>query len=127
RVDRILAVESRGFIIGAPIALALGAALVPARKQGKLPWKRHRIEYELEYGTDAIEIHEDAISKNNRVLIVDDVLATGGTGAAAARVVERAGGRLVGFSFLIELAALEGRKRLGDQRVNSVLTYPRAE
>ena len=127
RVNRVLAVESRGFILGAPIALALGAALVPARKPGKLPWRRHRVEYELEYGTDAIEIHEDAISKRDRVLIVDDVLATGGTAAAAVRAVEQTGGRLVGLSFLIELAALEGRRRLGRATIASLLTYPRVE
>ena len=125
RVDRVLAVESRGFILGAPIALALKAALVPARKPGKLPWKRHRVEYALEYGTDAIEIHEDGISKGDRVLIVDDVLATGGTAAAAAQAVEQAGGRLVGLSFLIELVALEGRRRLGPTKIASLLTYPR--
>src|SRR6185436_15452086 len=116
RVDCVLAIESRGFILGAPVALALNAALVPARKPGKLPWKRHRVEYELEYGTDAIEVHEDAIGSGHRVLIVDDVLATGGTAAAAARAVERAGGRLVGLSFLIELAMMEGRKRLGNSK-----------
>jgi len=127
RVDRVMAIESRGFILGAPIALALGAALVPARKPGKLPWKRHRVEYELEYGTDAIEVHEDAIGRGHRVLIVDDVLATGGTAAAAARAVEKAGGRLVGLSFLIELAMLAGRKRLGKSRVASLLTYPRSD
>ncbi|MBI4420542.1 MAG: adenine phosphoribosyltransferase [Gemmatimonadetes bacterium] len=125
KVDRVLAVESRGFILGAPIALALKAALVPARKPGKLPWKRHRVEYQLEYGTDAIEIHEDAISKGDRVLIVDDVLATGGTAAAAVRAVQQAGGRLIGLSFLIELVSLEGRRRLGRARVASLLTYPR--
>ncbi len=125
RIDQVLAIESRGFILGAPVALALGAALVPARKPGKLPWKRHRIEYELEYGTDAIEIHEDAIGKGQRVLIVDDVLATGGTAAAAVRAVEKAGGKLIGLSFLIELTALEGRKRLGKSRIASLLTYPR--
>ena len=122
-----MAVESRGFILGAPVALALGAALVPARKPGKLPWKRHRVEYALEYGTDAIEIHQDAISGGDRVLIVDDVLATGGTAAAALKAVELSGGRLVGMSFLIELLALEGRKRLGETEVVSLLTYPRAE
>ncbi len=126
RVDRVLAVESRGFILGAPIALALGAALVPARKPGKLPWKRHRVEYALEYGTDAIEIHQDAIDPGDRVLVVDDVLATGGTAAAAVRAVERSGGKLVGLCFLIELAALAGRKRLAKAKIRSLLTYPRA-
>ena len=127
RVDRVLAIESRGFILGAPIALALGAALVPARKPGKLPWKRHRVEYELEYGTDAIEVHEDAIGAGHRVLIVDDVLATGGTASAATRAVEKAGGRLVGLTFLIELSFLEGRKRLGKSKIASLLTYPRPD
>jgi adenine phosphoribosyltransferase len=127
KIDRVLAIESRGFILGAPIAMALGAALVPARKPGKLPWKSHRVEYELEYGTDAIEVHEDAIGNRHRVLIVDDVLATGGTASAAARAVEKAGGRLVGLTFLIELSFLEGRKRLGKSRVASLLTYPRPE
>jgi adenine phosphoribosyltransferase len=127
RVDRVMAIESRGFILGAPIALSLGAALVPARKPGKLPWRRHRVEYELEYGTDAIEVHEDAIGRGHRVLIVDDVLATGGTAAAAARAVEKAGGRLVGLTFLIELAVLQGRKRLGKSKVASLLTYPRSD
>ena len=127
RVERVLAIESRGFILGAPVALALGAALVPARKPGKLPWKRHRVEYELEYGTDAIEVHQDAIGEGHRVLIVDDVLATGGTAAAAVRAVETAGGKLVGLSFLIELAVLEGRKRLGKSKVASLLTYPRGD
>jgi adenine phosphoribosyltransferase len=127
RIDRVLAIESRGFILGAPVALALGAALVPARKPGKLPWKRHRVEYELEYGTDAIEVHEDAIGTGHRVLIVDDVLATGGTASAAARAVEKAGGRLIGLSFLIELAVLEGRRKLGKAKVASLLTYPRPD
>jgi adenine phosphoribosyltransferase len=127
RIDRVLAIESRGFILGAPVALALGAALVPARKPGKLPWKRHRVEYELEYGTDAIEVHEDAIGRGHRVLIVDDVLATGGTASAAARAVEKAGGYLVGLSFLIELAVLEGRRKLGKSKVASLLTYPRPD
>ncbi len=125
RIDRVLAIESRGFILGAPLAVALGAALVPARKPGKLPWKCHRVEYQLEYGSDAIEVHQDGIQPGQRVLIVDDVLATGGTAAAAMRAVEVAGGRLVGLTFLIELAFLKGRKRLGKSKVKSLLTYPR--
>jgi adenine phosphoribosyltransferase len=127
RVDRVLAIESRGFILGAPVALALKAALVPARKPGKLPWRLHRVEYELEYGSDAIEVHEDAIGKGHRVLIVDDVLATGGTALAAARAVQMAGGQLVGLTFLIELSMLEGRKRLGNSRIATLLTYPRPD
>ncbi len=126
-IERILAVESRGFIIGAPLALELEAGLVPARKVGKLPWKRRRIEYALEYGSDAIEVHLDAIESGQRVLVVDDLLATGGTAAAAARAVEEAGGELVGFSFLIELADLGGREKLPDTSIWSLLRYPRSE
>ena len=124
-VDRILAVESRGFLLGAPLAIEIGAGLVPARKVGKLPWKTRRIEYALEYGTDAIEVHMDAITAGDRVLVVDDLLATGGTACAAARAATEAGGELVGFSFLVELADLKGREKLPKSRVYSLLTYPR--
>lgn len=122
-VDKILAIESRGFLFGAPLATALGAGLVPARKQGKLPWQRHRVEYALEYGTDAIEIHRDAIAAGERVLIVDDVLATGGTARAAADIVTQSEGDLVGMVFLIELAFLNGRTKLDGIPVWSLLTY----
>lgn len=122
-IDKIIAVESRGFILAAPMALTLEAGLVPARKVGKLPWKTRRVEYALEYGTDAIEIHEDAIHSGARVLIVDDVLATGGTAAAAARVARDSGGDVVGVSLLIELSDLKGREKLGGIPVSSVLTY----
>ncbi len=124
-VNKVLAIESRGFLFGAPIALALSASLIPVRKAGKLPWHRHRVEYELEYGTDAIEIHSDAIDRGDRVLVVDDVLATGGTARATAQVIRQAGGRLAGISFLIELLALGGRRRLGRTTVHSLLAYPR--
>ena len=123
-VEKILAIESRGFLFGAPLATALGAGLVPARKQGKLPWQRHRVEYALEYGTDAIEIHQDAIAPGERVLIVDDLLATGGTARAAADIVWQCGGDLLGMAFLIELAFLDGRSRLDGISVWSLLTYP---
>jgi adenine phosphoribosyltransferase len=126
-VDRILAIESRGFLFGAALALELGAGLVPARKKGKLPWKTHSVEYTLEYGTDAIEIHQDAIEDGQRVLVVDDVLATGGTAAAAVEVVRRTGAEAVGISVLIELAALEGAARVSPIPVHSVLQYPRPE
>ncbi len=124
RVDKVLAIESRGFILGAPIALQLKAGLVPARKEGKLPRNTHRIEYVLEYGTDAIEIHADAIERGDHVLVVDDLLATGGTASAAVQAVRHAGGIVVGVSLLIELLELEGRRKLPDVPLWSVLTYP---
>ncbi len=122
-VEKVMAIESRGFIFGAPVALRLGAGLVLARKAGKLPWKRHRVEYALEYGTDVIEVHVDSIVKGERVLVVDDVLATGGTAAAAGRMVEQAGGRLVGMAFLLELDFLNGRQRLEGIDVRALLSY----
>ena len=122
-VEKILAIESRGFILGAPVALRLGVGLALARKAGKLPWKRHRVEYALEYGTDVIEVHVDAISAGERVVVVDDVLATGGTAEAAGRVVAEAGGKLVGMGFLLELRFLSGRQKLADVDVRVLLSY----
>jgi adenine phosphoribosyltransferase len=123
RVDQVVGIESRGFILGAAVANALGAGFVPIRKPGKLPSKTHREDYALEYGTDGLEIHEDAVSEGQRVLIVDDVLATGGTAKAAAGLVRRVGGELVGLSFLIELDFLKGRDKLSGEDVYSVLQY----
>lgn len=123
RVSHVVAVESRGFILGAPIAHHLGAAFVPVRKPGKLPHRTIRQEYALEYGSDAVEMHADAFDGDARVLIVDDVLATGGTAAATAALCERAGGQVVGFSFLIVLAFLNGAARLDGARIETVLTY----
>jgi adenine phosphoribosyltransferase len=122
-VQHVVGIESRGFIFGAPVALALGAGFVPVRKPGKLPARSIREDYALEYGTDSLEIHADAIVEGAGVLVVDDVLATGGTAAATCRLVERAGGRVVGCVFLIELAALGGRGRLRGIPVDSVLAY----
>ena len=122
-VTRVVAVESRGFLFGAPIALRLGAGLVPVRKPGKLPSVRQRVQYELEYGTDALEMHADAIGARDRVLIVDDVLATGGTAEAAGRLVRGQGAELAGFSFLIELGFLSGRERLEPVRVEALIRY----
>ncbi len=122
-VEKVMAIESRGFIFGAPVALRLGVGLVLARKAGKLPWKRHRVEYALEYGTDVIEVHVDSIAKGERVLVVDDVLATGGTAEAAGRVVEQAGGQLVGMAFLLELDFLHGRQKLAGIDVRALLSY----
>jgi len=125
-VTKVVAVESRGFVLGAPAALALQAGLVLVRKPGKLPSATNRVEYELEYGTDALEVHTDALRPVDRALVVDDVLATGGTAAATADLVERAGATIVGLGFLIELADLGGRKRIGAHRcLHAVLTYPR--
>ena len=123
RVDRVLGVEARGFITAAPVAYLLGAGFVPVRKAGKLPHTIEREEYELEYGTDLLEIHQDGVAPGERVVIVDDVLATGGTAAATGRLVERLGGEVVGFAFLIELGFLGGRSKLGDRDVRSLLTY----
>lgn len=123
RVDRVLGVEARGFIFAAPVAYRLEAGFVPVRKAGKLPWEIEREEYVLEYGTDLLEIHRDAVHPGERVLIVDDVLATGGTAAATARLVERLGGTVVGFGFLIDLAFLGGRSQLDGANVVSLLTY----
>lgn len=123
RVTRVVSIESRGFILGAPIALRLGAGLVPIRKPGKLPRATQRVEYALEYGSDALEMHHDAIGKGDRVLVVDDVLATGGTAAAAAALVGGTGGAVVGFSFLIELDFLKGRQRLQGRRIEALLHY----
>ena len=123
KIDRVLGVEARGFIFAAPVAYRLGAGFVPVRKAGKLPWEIEREEYELEYGTDLLEIHRDAIAPGEQVLIVDDVLATGGTASAVVRLVERLGGSVVGLTFLIELAFLDGRKKLEGQSVHTVICY----
>lgn len=122
-VTHVIAIESRGFLFGGVIASGLGAALVPVRKPGKLPAARSREEYALEYGTDALEMHSDAVASGGRALIVDDVLATGGTAAATCRLVARHGARIAGCAFLIELSFLSGRDALQGIRVESVLTY----
>jgi len=122
-VDRVVGVESRGFIFGAAVAYRIGAGFVPVRKPGKLPWAVVREEYELEYGTDKLEIHRDAIHDGERILIVDDVLATGGTAAATATLVETLGGIIAGLGFVLELDALGGRSRLGERPVRSLLHY----
>jgi len=123
KVRRVVSIESRGFLLGAPIALLLEAGLVPIRKPGKLPAARGRVEYALEYGTDALEMHRDAVDQGDRVLIVDDVLATGGTAEAAAKLVRAHGAEVVGFTFLIELDFLKGRERLRAERVEALLHY----
>ena len=122
-VRRVVSIESRGFLLGAPIALLLEAGLVPIRKPGKLPAARGRVEYALEYGTDALEMHRDAVGQGDRVLIVDDVLATGGTAEAAAKLVRAHDAQVVGFTFLIELDFLKGRQRLRSEHVEALLHY----
>ena len=122
--DLVAGIESRGFILAAPMALQRGCGLVLIRKPGKLPAATLRQEYQLEYGRDAVEIHRDAVRPGQRVLLVDDVLATGGTMTAAQQLVAGLGGEVAGISFLVELLALNGRQRLGGDRVESVLQYP---
>jgi adenine phosphoribosyltransferase len=122
-LDRVAAVESRGFIIGSVLAHRLGAGFVPVRKQGKLPYRTVRATYELEYGTDCLEIHEDAFARGERVLIVDDLIATGGTARAVADLVETLGGQVAAFAFLVELTFLKGREKLSGYEVLSLIRY----
>jgi len=121
-IDYVVGIESRGFIIGAPLALRLEKGFIPVRKLGKLPGPTHRVEYELEYGTDCLEIHQDAIEKESKVLMVDDLLATGGTMVGSTKLVEKAGGIIVGYAFIIELLELKGRTNL-DQPIFSLVTF----
>lgn len=123
RIDKIISVESRGFIFGAALAYKLGAGLVPVRKKGKLPHKTHQVSYELEYGTDTLEIHQDAIEPKENVLIVDDLLATGGTTKAVVELIEKLKGNIVGLAFLIELEFLKGRDKLKGHDIYSLIKY----
>jgi adenine phosphoribosyltransferase len=122
-VDYVAAVEARGFIFGAAVAEKLRVGFVPIRKKGKLPWKTESISYDLEYGVDTLEVHRDAIAGSSKVLMVDDLLATGGTMAAACKLIEKVGGVVVGIAFLIELAELGGREKLTDYDVCSIISY----
>ncbi len=122
-VDKVVGIESRGFLFGPHLAYRLGGGFVPVRKPGKLPAETHVESFELEYGSDQLHMHRDAIEPGERVLIIDDVIATGGTAAASARLVEAGGGEVVGLGFLIELVFLDGRSRLGDWPVKALLTY----
>ena len=123
RIDAIAAVEARGFLFAVPMALELGVGVIPVRKPGKLPAATISHEYDLEYGRDRLEMHSDVLARHARVLVVDDVLATGGTAAACMKLVETAGGVVAGASFLVEIAPLGGRERLVPHRVESVLVY----
>lgn len=122
-VEYVAAVEARGFIFGSAVARKLGAGFVPIRKKGKLPFKTESVTYDLEYGTDTLEVHSDAIKEKAKVLMVDDLLATGGTMAAACKLIEKVGGQIAGIAFLIELSELAGRDKLSEYKINSVITY----
>lgn len=123
QIDTVVGIEARGFIFAPAVAYALGAGFVPVRKPGKLPAASERVEYQLEYGTDALEIHRDAVANGARVLIVDDVLATGGTAAAVAKLVRKLGGEVAGMEFVIELDFLHGREKLPGLDVQSLVQY----
>ena len=123
RADVVLGIESRGFILGAAVAYALGTGVAIVRKPGKLPFEKHSASYALEYGTDTLEMHRDALTDHHRVLIVDDLLATGGTAAAAIELVRCCGAQVIACAFVIELGSLHGRRRLADHEVVSLLTY----
>src|SRR3990172_3266754 len=123
RISKVVGIESRGFLFAAPVAIALGAGLAIVRKPGKLPWRTAREVYALEYGEDALEMHIDAVGPGERVLVVDDVLATGGTADAVGKLVTGQGADLIGFAFLLELGFLHGARRLGPQKVYSLLQY----
>ena len=123
QIDLVVGIESRGFILGAPVADRLGAGFVPVRKIGKLPSRTIRATYELEYGRDCLEVHHDAVEPGQRVLIVDDLLATGGTARATVDLIKESGGQIHGLAFLIELVALAGRSRLGEEQIFTALQY----
>jgi adenine phosphoribosyltransferase len=122
-IDKVVGIDARGFIFASAVADRLGAGFVPVRKKGKLPWKTRQTSYQLEYGEAVVEIHEDAVRPGESVLLVDDLLATGGTAGAAAKLLDELGARLLGMSFLIELAFLNGRAKLGGHRVESIVCY----
>lgn len=123
KVRQVVGIESRGFIFSPAVACRLGAGFVPVRRPGKLPAKTEKISYTLEYGQDSLEVHQDAIRRGDRVLIVDDLIATGGTAQATRALIERIGGEVVGFSFLVELTFLKGREKLGNIPVHSLIKY----
>ncbi len=123
KIDQVVGIESRGFIFAAPLAYAIGAGLSIVRKPGKLPWETIRETYQLEYGEDGLELHIDAVGPGERVLVVDDLLATGGTAEAVGKLVARQGAELAGYAFVVELAFLEGKRRLGAGQVDSLVTF----
>lgn len=122
-VEKVMGIESRGFVLGTPVALELGTGFALVRKAGKLPFRTRRVTYDLEYGSDTVEMHEDALRPGERVLVVDDLIATGGTAAAAVQLARDCGAHVVGCAFLIELTALEGRNRLGVESIHALLRF----
>ena len=122
-IDKVVGIEARGFIVAAPVAYHFGAGFVPVRKHGKLPWDVEEEAYSLEYGEETLQIHRDGIAEGERVAVVDDVLATGGTASATARLVERLGGKVIGFAFIVELGFLGGREKLAGYDILSLVTY----
>jgi len=122
-IEYVAAVEARGFIFGAAVAEKLGAGFVPIRKKGKLPYKTESVTYDLEYGTDTLEVHSDAVRNGSKVLMVDDLLATGGTMAAACKLIEKIGGKVVAIAFLIELTELSGRKKLTPYKIKTIMSF----
>jgi len=123
KIDKVVGIDARGFIFAAGVAQILGAGFVPVRKKGKLPWTTHQMAYSLEYGEDVVEIHADAVKPGEKILLVDDLLATGGTAAASIKLLKALDADIVGVSFLIELADLKGREALGQPDIHSILTY----
>lgn len=123
KIDKVVGIDARGFIFAAAVADRLGAGFIPVRKQGKLPWKTRGLSYTLEYGESVVEIHEDAVKPGEKVLLVDDLLATGGTAAASIQLLDGLGADIVAVSFLIELGFLNGREKLGDHRIESLINY----
>ncbi len=123
RIDYVVGIEARGYMLGAPLAYAIGAGFIPVRKPGKLPFEKLSESYALEYGTNSLEIHSDALGNGDRVVVVDDLLATGGTAAATRRLLERLGAKIEGFGFLVELSALKGRDALAGADVTTFVTY----
>lgn len=123
KIDKVVAIEARGFILGSVVAYQLGAGIIPVRKKGKLPYETNSVEYELEYGKDSLEIHKDAIKPNDKVLVVDDLLATGGTMNAVCDLIERSKGEVVEVAFLIELTFLKGRDRLKGRKIFSLIKF----
>jgi len=123
KIDCIVGIEARGFMLGAPVAYKLGVGFIPARKRGKLPFKKYSVQYSLEYGTEFVEMHQDGIKKGERIAIVDDLLATGGTAEATIKLVEKMGGKIVGLAFMVELDFLKGREKLAGYDLVSLVHY----
>ena len=123
RIDKVVGIDARGFIFAAPLAIQLDAGFIPIRKKGKLPWKTNAASYQLEYGEDTVEIHQDAIKPGENILLVDDLLATGGTAAAALDLLQKSGANIIGYLFLIELTFLNGREKLNSSPIHSILDY----